>query len=57
MKDSKSAKFAWLDNERFVTTGLNKAGTKLIKWESSKKCPFTVLSAKKSKVPTLINLF
>ena len=32
-----SAKFAWIDNERFVTTGWNKAGAKLIKlWDVRK---------------------
>ncbi len=32
-----SAKFAWLDNEKFVTTGWNKAGAKLIKlWDVRK---------------------
>ena len=32
-----SAKFAWLDNERFVTTGWNKAGAKLLRlWDIRK---------------------
>ena len=37
IKAFQSAKFAWLDNDTFVTTGWNKVGTKILKLLDVKK--------------------